>query len=479
MALLALPSYPAVVWRTVLAAMVYGTATLPTFFGAQGLGLVQVLAATFRNARDAIDAYVTSFYATRGYGLLAPVLAQPLFLDPITLAFVQSRMTALQALAISTQGLQVAPVASASVALVAGAPAVPDPMLLDYFAAFAAEVPPAGLTATNFALQAQAAAAAWQTLSAAAVALDVSGVAIDEINYMASASQATADVVALAPPASNADVTAAWNGMVALPSLMRFVTGDSSDPTSIASQQMAVARLVLAQYVVQAYTVGVNLLESTPAVVNLATVRVGDTLMSIAARELGDYTQWQTIAALNGLIPPYISSIPGTGVAVPGQQLYMPGTTGQTTVASPQGAQQYENMFLGTDIFYGPIGQDMLAWTGDLQTIVGNQNLAFSLGRGLQTTMGSLIYHITFGSRIPPEIGNVTTQATVGNLEAYGVSSILADPRVDRVLSIKAVVLTSWAINLSFTALPKGQPLLGQTVNGKNVPISGVQGVQS
>lgn len=33
----------------------------------------------------------------------------------------------------------------------------------------------------------------------------------------------------------------------------------------------------------------------------------GDTLFAVAARELGDATQWNRIAALNGLTDPYIT----------------------------------------------------------------------------------------------------------------------------------------------------------------------------
>jgi phage baseplate assembly protein W len=156
----------------------------------------------------------------------------------------------------------------------------------------------------------------------------------------------------------------------------------------------------------------------------------------------------------------------------------MPGGFAPSSVPSPQGASQYENMFLGTDFFYGPINQDMLPWTGDIQTIVGNQNLAFSLGRRLQTTLGSLIYHPEFGSRIPPTIGSVTTQNTVGSIEAYGVSSLLGDQRVARVLSINATVLTSYAIRVTFTVLPQGRQISSTPVGTgqQGVTIGGVQG---
>lgn len=490
-ALNAVSTYPASVWNAVLNSLTYGQGALPAFQAAQGLSLVQALASTFRNARDALDAWILGYYSARAYSIIAQALALPLGLSPATLTLVQARMGALQSFAVAMTTLQPSPVASAANTLAAGNPAVPDPKLLDYLCGFSAEVVPAGLSVANFAVRAQAMATAWAEFAAAAAAAlpGTSGFIASEISYMAAASQGVANSIANAPPGTNANVTTAWNVMAALPAIAVFVTGDSSDPTSATAQQLAVMRLVLCGLVAQVYVTVVNMLLAVPNVLQTTTVLAGDTLMKIAAREMGDYTRWQALAALNGLMPPYVAATASPGVAGVGSQIYIPtGSTASTVPGEQQPASQYENSFLGVDIFYGPTTSDMLEWTGDLQTIIGYQNLAFSLGRRLQTPLESLIYHGDFGSRIPGEIGNIQigtggSQPLVGSIEAYGQSSLLGDQRVARILSVVARVLSNQFVSVAFTVLPQGRnvpissqqqpPRLGL---GSGVPVGGVTG---
>jgi phage baseplate assembly protein W len=189
--------------------------------------------------------------------------------------------------------------------------------------------------------------------------------------------------------------------------------------------------------------------------------------MSIAARQLGDYSKWQQIANINGLLPPYFAAVPTPNMVSPGQQLYLPTDGIPANVVPAQGAASYEISFLGYDIFYGALNQDMAPWTGDFVTISGYSNLAFSLGRRLQTPLGNLIYHMDFGSRIPPEVGNILTQDTVGHIGAFAVSAVLSDPRVQQVVSVNAQALTNQGVSVSLVALPKGQT----NSSGSGVPV--------
>ena len=450
--------YVASIWNAAFASLTYANATLSTLGTTTELVLAEALGETLRNGRDSIDANQLGSAASSSFAILGPTLAVSSGLDPITLSFIQNRIQALQTFALALRTLQPVPVATPSAALAAGNPAIADPLLLEYFVGFLSETPPAGLTIANFSAQAQAEADAWTAYAAALIGL-VSNQAIDEINYMGAASQEAATAISNVSLSIFTNLTTAWNQMVALPSLTRYSSSGANDPTSAFAQQAAVIRYLLGECLYQTYVLIVNIRQVVPSVVSTITVRNNDTLMAIAARALGDYTQWQTIAQINNLIPPYIAQVSGPGIAGWGQRIYLPtssfsATTASDTTVTPAA---YEATFLGTDFYYGsPINGDMLPWTGDILTISSYQNLAFSLGRRLQTTLGSLLYHNDFGSRIPPEIGNVTTSDTAGHLAAFAQSALASDARVAQVLSATATVLTSWAIVVQGTVLPKG-----------------------
>ena len=440
------------VWNCAYNSLSYANATLSTLSSGAELVLAKALAQTLRNSRDAIDANQLGIAAANGYLVLGPTLAVPCGLPASTLAYIQNRLYALQSFAIALQNLQPAPVATPSNSLSTGNPAMPDPLLLEYMVGFSAEGLPGGISASTFAIYAQNEADAWLAYAAALQGV-VSNQAIDEMNYMAAASQTVATAVANVSISPNASLVSAWNGMVSLPAIARYASSDATDPTSSGSQQTAVIKNIVGQSLYNTYVLVVNLSQAIPSVVNTVTVRNNDSLMAIAARTLGDYTQWQSIAQANNLIPPYIAPVSAPGVAGWGQNIYLPTSSGTATTVPPAA---YEATFLGTDFWYGPINQDMLPWTGDILTISGNQNLAFSLGRRLQTTLGTLLFHSDFGSRIPPEVGGIVTQDTSGQLGAFAESALASDNRVAQVLSVNVTVLASYALNIAGTVLPKG-----------------------
>jgi hypothetical protein len=201
---------------------------------------------------------------------------------------------------------------------------------------------------------------------------------------------------------------------------------------------------------------------------SLATVRMGDrTLMTFAARALNDYTKWNAVAQLNALSPPYVSATRTVSTATPGQQLFLPPTTTSNQVPTRAGGSvvSYINNYLGIDRYLGPINQPMLNWDGDYNYITGYPNLALSLGRRLQTTLGELIYHNLFGSRLPPEIGAIADSNLAELLAQYTTSALLSDPRVNQVVSCTVQLLGNYSAVVNAVVQPNGLGQESVTVN--------------
>jgi hypothetical protein len=445
------------VWKSVLAALSYVKANLSPADTAQVQSLGSALAATLKNASSAFGGYLFFSGTQSSFSALSQAEALPLSLDSVTSAFFQARVIAMQNAITAALTLQVTP-GNVADALGRGKAAIPDPQYLEFLLNSTFETPPAGLTAANFTAQAQSAADTWSIIATALQTQGVpfTGVALNAVNQMGAAAQVTADAVANLTVSPFADLNVAWNTLIATPTMTRMAALVYNDPTSLVSQNTAVARYVILSTLTQVDKMLVALTAQPSGPVRLATVRRNDSPMDIANRELGNFELWSQIVSINGLVPPYISNAPaGPNVAVPGDQLLLPLPNGQPpTVRTSKFS--YLNNFLGVDIYLGPINQDMLPWTGDFQLISGYQNLALSLGRRLQTALTTLIYHNNFGSRIPPEVGAIADAAVAGVLEAYTESALLADPRVSRIVSIEVRLLTGSGFDIKSQVLPNG-----------------------
>jgi len=445
--------YPATVWTAARAALAWLPAQLNANNPSASTLAATTVASTVRNSRDALSAYLYGQSLTTLYDDLSYVLTLPLAIDAGTAAIVTSRIATVQRVAAAAATLAPATVSNPTLALTAGTPAVADPLLIEWCMAFAYEAVPDGLTTAAVASTAQAYAAAWDALLAALEGIACPGNTVDAVEQMALVAADIAAKVARVSISQFSSPATVWNQLVAMPTCLRLANATSCDPTSAASQQIMVLRYVLGTSLADLYTLLISLRDTTPAQIQLVTVRQNDTLMAIAARTLGDFERFTDIAKLNNLLPPYISNTPQAGCAVPGQQLYIP-TAGAVTVTTRPAS--YTQNYLGIDLYYGPLNEDMLPWTGDFATISGYANLSFSLGRRLQTTLGSLIFHGDFGSRIPPEVGKVVVQATSGHLAAYAKSAILSDPRTYQVPVLNVTVQASYAISIEATVTPNG-----------------------
>ena len=175
--------------------------------------------------------------------------------------------------------------------------------------------------------------------------------------------------------------------------------------------------------------------------------------MDLAARQTGDFSEWSTIAAINRLQPPF----PGPtnpALALSGTPLFMPGSA---PPLNPNATlPTYAANVLGIDYDFGPINGVQPSWLGDISLISGLTNYRRALGRRLQTTLGTLLYHRNYGSRIPPEVGAIQSTDEAARLAQYGKSALAADPRTANVLTAIATVQPGFLASFSGAVSPIG-----------------------
>jgi phage baseplate assembly protein W len=155
----------------------------------------------------------------------------------------------------------------------------------------------------------------------------------------------------------------------------------------------------------------------------------GDTLLSVAARELGDASQWSTIIALNGMVYPYLTDDPakaGTGVFLNGGYITVPGSTPGADTNDP-------NAVFGTDILLQN-GLPIFV-NGDIGTVSGVQNLKQALTNALDTDQGELLFHQTYGTEIRKLLGTMNNHAAVLLAAQYASDTVSADPRISSITS--------------------------------------------
>lgn len=462
---LILAGYPQIIWTAIRASLVYAQANLSVTNPISTKSLAQAVAATLENGSAAFSAYLFSAGTQINFSALSQAVALPLILDTPTQDFFQNRVAAMQQAILGAQALQVMPALTAP-SLSSGKASIPYPGYLEFLLNFAYETPPSGLTISNFASQAQACATAWATVATAmqTQGVNFTGTSLNAVQQMGQAAQVTAAALANIVLVGSANLTNAWNTLVAAPTISRAASMTYSDPTSISAQSIAIARFVTINTLRKFNVLLTTLRVQTPAQVNLAMVRMNDSPMDMANRELGNFEAWRDIVALNGLVPPYFSNTKSLGVAGPGDQLFLPAPNG-APVPQATTPPSYTNNYLGVDLFLGPINQQMLPWTGDFQVISGYQNLAFSLGRRLQTALTNLIYHPDFGSRIPPEVGSITDESIAGILQAYTTSCLTSDPRVAKVISVNVQIQQDNAFQISSVVQPNGFGASPVTIN--------------
>lgn len=186
--------------------------------------------------------------------------------------------------------------------------------------------------------------------------------------------------------------------------------------------------------------------------VTLETLRQGETLQSFAQRTTGSFENWATIAQINNLSPPYINTgiTPIPGLIMYGQKLFLPPGPQQVPTSYPQN-------ILGTDLDFGPPGGDIPVWGGDIPLISGVSNYLLALLRRVMTPIKTYPYDSEYGSRLPYEVGRVSSTSETGRLASYLKATIRNDPRTADVSNVDAVFsLQTQSFSASCQVVPIG-----------------------
>lgn len=165
----------------------------------------------------------------------------------------------------------------------------------------------------------------------------------------------------------------------------------------------------------------------------LVELKYGDTLQELAARELGDADKWRDIIAINNLRPPYVTgeaAEAGPNVKLYGQMIMVP------AVMSTVSAEADPAAVFGVDLDL--TGGLLAADGGDLRLISGRANLRQALNHRVRTPLRDLLFHLAYGCGVHRLIGRVTggTAAQLG--VQYVRGSLLSDPRVSSVESVRS-----------------------------------------
>ena len=402
------------------------------------------------NGVQAIDAQAVQAVITQELPMLRAVAALPLPYTSSQSATLNGRIASLSSLLGVLQPLvlpsSILPTPAIS-ALNFGLPAIQDIGLLPIYATWNAEPPPASFNQADLPTFASGYAADWFNIA--------TGVA----QYYGSQPQPALDSAVRAAqgaillsdmlldlftnsggiPSTLPDAQD-WNMAVALPATLTSVALLRPDISLAVSQTSMATRaffLLMAEQL-SSFILGVRGLASTIAAARATSVisQQGQGLMDIAAQGLGNFESWSTLTS--GISAPWAAGGIQTGTPVS----LSPGVSGLTQAA-----------ILGTDIDLGPQGQPIAGWAGDIPVILGVGNYRASLARRLSTSLGQLIYHQDYGSRIPPELGQVLTTGAQALITAYGKSALAADPRTQAILSASTTMLSGQPNSVFFSAV--------------------------
>lgn len=412
---------------------------------------------TFSNGADAVAMYQAATAFAQEQINLAAVQALPLTLSPTTLAYFTARVATVGAAASGLAALPPPANPFAAIALLSGGkPAIADTGYLEWCATFSAEVPPSGLVSpTALVSYATGAATAWLNVANAVrvVQGDNLTAAYDTAARQFRVASTVASGVAAIGTYTQTNIPALWNGTVAMPSLLLDAASLTNSPASLANQQAATIRFALRSLALQTAYLILSLRSSIASgSVSTATLRRNESLMDLSARSAGGFEAWQAVASVNGIQPPY----PGPTSQPAGvydSPLLMPGSSQAPSGAA---APTYAANVLGVDYDFGPINGAQPPWLGDISLIVGYRNLSRALGRRIQTPLGTLIYHPSYGSRIPGEVGAVQGANEASKLAAFGAAALAADPRTASVLSAVASVQPGFLATFSGSIQPVG-----------------------
>lgn len=170
--------------------------------------------------------------------------------------------------------------------------------------------------------------------------------------------------------------------------------------------------------------------------VRLVRTHWGDDLQAVAARELGDANRWPDLVWLNGLVPPYITQdadAVGDAVLLAGDWIKIPAPAG-TWVTDEDRGQVFERDCAMSNKLLA------VADDGDLLLVTGSANLTQQLRHRIDTPRGQLRRHPDYGCLLWRLLGTVNGPTAGALGTEYVKSALLAEYRVNRVLSATATI---------------------------------------
>ena len=413
---------------------------------------VQTVYATIRNGIHSIGAWQAGIMLSNEYNILDNIFSFPISISSVDQANAINRLNGLNTFA-SGVSLLPQPVAISDVInnITNSIPAVSDPGFLEYCLTYTNELTIAGVTSGNITPYSYGMSSSWSNIASAISGYQGNNTTNVYDSAVRMANQSLFQYVQLnnvISTISYSNVPWLWNQLVAVPTYLGLKSSLISSPSTLLNQQCGVIKYALGNVLQELSLLLLTLRQPKLSNnVNIATLSANDTLMDFAARNTGNFENWKNIALINNISPPY----PGPyNTTSPINKNLL--TNNSSVVTS----FNYVNNVLGVDVDFGPINGNMPVWTGDYNLISGYNNYARSAGRRLQTPMGSHIYHVNYGSRIPAEVGAIQSTDEASRLAAFGMAALQSDPRTAVVSNVKASITNGTTANFSATIKPIG-----------------------
>lgn len=176
------------------------------------------------------------------------------------------------------------------------------------------------------------------------------------------------------------------------------------------------------------------MIESSVSRISFVAIRFGDTLQTIALRELGDASLWRDLIILNDLVFPYIVDVGAGGDRL----LEYGGTIAIPSVKSTIQAGDNAASLYGVDMKL--TAGELMSVDGDLVLVAGVANLNQALAHRVTVEKRDLWFHPEYGCWVRSLLGGRSGPVTAKLAEMYVRSSLLEDPRVKSIKSSTATV---------------------------------------
>jgi len=185
-----------------------------------------------------------------------------------------------------------------------------------------------------------------------------------------------------------------------------------------------------------------------------------DTLQSLALQHLGDGALWYELAALNGLVAPYISVTGGPSVLKVGDTILLPAPRRSTRSL---GSGHNAAALFGSDIRVvetplsvagrAQVDIELDSQLTDLKLIEGTDNLAQAVQLRIWTAMGTYVFDGSYG--LPQAIGLGQTQGVATSLKLAVRAAMKADSRIVKISAL-TVIVSDDAVDIDANLIPIG-----------------------